>query len=90
MTRPSLQLPPGAFELVGVRVAAHHDGGPLDQPQIALAELDALALGQLHQLLDRAMCEPGVGRMSKFEKLHDAWPKLKLICTASGMRAINS
>src|SRR5262245_65146526 len=58
-----LQLPPGAFELVGVRVAPHHDGGPLGQPQIALAELDALALGQLHQLLDRAMCEPGVGRM---------------------------
>src|SRR5262249_30586344 len=27
------------------------------------AQLNALALGQLHQLLDRAMGEPGVGRM---------------------------
>src|SRR5438034_6620665 len=34
-----LQFPPGAFELVG---------GPLGHPQIALAQLNALALGQLH------------------------------------------
>src|SRR5262249_9058078 len=58
-----LQFPPRAFELVGMRVAPHHDGGALGQAQIALAQLNALALGQLHQLLDRAMGEPGVGRM---------------------------
>src|SRR5438094_5650722 len=58
-----LQFPPGAVELVGMRVAPHHDGGTLGQAQIALAQLNALALGQLHQLLDRAMGEPGVGRM---------------------------
>src|SRR5262245_32422608 len=58
-----LQFPPGAVELVGMRVAPHHDGGTLGQAQIALAQLNALALGQLHQLRDRAMGEPGVGRM---------------------------
>src|SRR6266480_6239798 len=58
-----LQFPPRAFELVGMRVAPHHDGGTFGQAQIALAQLNALALGQLHQLLDRAMGEPGVGRM---------------------------
>jgi hypothetical protein len=29
--------------------------------QIALAQLDVFALDQLHQLLDRAVDEPGVG-----------------------------
>src|SRR5262249_1304645 len=53
-----LQFPPRAFELVGMRVAPHHDGGALGQAQIALAQLNALALGQLHQLLD------GVSRAS--------------------------
>src|SRR6516225_5713467 len=46
-----LQFSPRAFELVGMRVAPHHDGGTLGQAQIALAQLNALALGQLHQLL---------------------------------------
>ena len=46
-----------------MRVAPHRDGRTLGQAQIALAQLNALALGQLHQLLDRAMGEPGVGRM---------------------------
>src|SRR5262245_35936678 len=58
-----LQFPPRAVELVGMHVAPHHDGGTLGEAQIALAQLNALALGQLHQLLDRAMGEPGVGRM---------------------------
>src|SRR5262245_61443651 len=65
-----LQFPPRAFELVGMRVAPHHDGGALGQAQIALAQLNALALGQLHQLLDRAMGEPGVGRMRDRLLLH--------------------
>jgi hypothetical protein len=65
-----LQFPPGAFELVGMRVAPHHDGGPLGHPQIALAQLNALALGQLHQLLDRAVAKPGIGRMCDRLLLH--------------------
>src|SRR5436190_6791013 len=65
-----LQFPPGAFELVGMRVAPHHDGGPLGHPQIALAQLNALALGQLHQLLDRAVGKPGIGRMCDRLLLH--------------------
>src|SRR2546430_1866807 len=46
-----------------MRVAPHHDGGTFGQAQIALAQLNALALGQLHQLRDCAMDEPGAGRM---------------------------
>src|SRR4030095_7727429 len=65
-----LQFPPGAFELVGMCVAPHHDGGALRQAQMALAQLNVLALGQLHQLLDRAMGEPGVGRMRDRLLLH--------------------
>src|SRR5256884_8285125 len=65
-----LQFPPRAFELVGMRVAPHHDGGALGQAQIALAQLNALALGQLHQLLDRVVGEPGVGRMGDRLLLH--------------------
>src|SRR5262249_21745057 len=67
-----LQFPPRAFELVCMRVAPHHDGGALGQAQIALAQLNALALGQLHQLLDRAMGKPGVGRMRDRLLLHSS------------------
>ena len=41
-------------------IAPDHDGGALGQAQIALAQLDALALGQIDQLLDRAVDEPRV------------------------------
>jgi hypothetical protein len=44
-------------------IACHHDGGSLGHAQIALAQFDALALGQPDQLLDRPMGEPRVGRM---------------------------
>src|SRR2546423_16624 len=44
-------------------VASNHDGGALGHPQIALAQFDALALGQFGQLLDRAVGEPCIGRM---------------------------
>src|SRR5438477_11556572 len=44
------ELPPGALELVGMRIAPHHDGGALGYAQIALAQFDALALGQRDQL----------------------------------------
>jgi hypothetical protein len=39
------ELAPGALGLVRMRVAPHHDGGALGEPQIALPQLDILALG---------------------------------------------
>ena len=39
------ELAPGALELVRMRVAPHHDGGALGEPQITLPQLDVLALG---------------------------------------------
>src|SRR5215470_9155866 len=48
------ELSPGALELVGMGVASNHDGGALSDPPIALAQVDALAFGQIDQLLDRA------------------------------------
>jgi hypothetical protein len=49
-----LQLPPGA----------------LGRPQLALTQFDTLAFGQIDQLLDRAVGEPGVGRMRDRFLLH--------------------
>ena len=40
---------------------------PTDEP---IVEIQRVALGQLHQLLDRAMGEPGVGRMRDRLLLH--------------------
>jgi hypothetical protein len=37
--------------------------GALGRPQLALTQFDTLAFGQIDQLLDRAVGEPGVGRM---------------------------
>jgi len=54
------ELSPGALELMRVGIAPDHDGGALGQVQIALAQFDALALGQIDQLLDRAVDEPRV------------------------------
>ena len=42
----------------------------LATPQIALAQRHALALGQRHQLLDRPVHQPGVGRMGDRLGLH--------------------
>jgi hypothetical protein len=58
-----LQLPPGAFELMRMRVAAGHDGGALGHAPIALAQFDAIAFSLVDQLLDGAVGEPGIGRM---------------------------
>ena len=77
MMRPGMQelkLPPGALELMGMRITPDHDCGPLCHPQIALAQLDTLAFGQIDQLLDRAMGEPGVGRMRDRFLLHGSTP----------------
>jgi hypothetical protein len=60
----------GALELMRVGIAPDHDGGALGQAQIALAQLDALALGQIDQLLDCPVGEPGVGRMCDRFLLH--------------------
>ena len=57
------ELPPGALELVGMRIAPHHDGGALGHAQIALAQFDTLAFGQRDQFLNRAVGEPSVGRV---------------------------
>src|SRR5713101_6109153 len=65
-----LQLSPGALELVRMRIAPDHDGGALGQAQIALAQFDPLAFGQIDQLLDRAVGKPGVGRMRDRLLLH--------------------
>jgi len=64
------ELAPGALELMGMGIAPDHDGSALGQTQIALAQLDALAFGQIDQLLDRAVGEPGVGRMRNRFLLH--------------------
>lgn len=48
---------------MGVRVAPHHDGGELGHAQIALAQFDALAFGQIDRLLDRPLREPRIARM---------------------------
>ena len=55
---------------MGMGVAPDHDGGALGQAQIALAQLDALAFGQIDQLLDRPVGEPGIGRMRDRFLLH--------------------
>ena len=65
-----LQLPPGALELMRMGIAPDHDGGALGQAQIALAQLDTLAFGQIDQLLDRTVGEPGIGRMRDRFLLH--------------------
>ena len=58
-----LERSPGALELMGMGIAPDHDGGALGHPQIALAQLHTFALGQRHQLLDRPVHQPGIGRM---------------------------
>lgn len=40
-----------------------HGGGALGHPQIALPQRHAFLLGQVGELLNRAMGEPGVGVM---------------------------
>lgn len=57
------KLAAGAVELMGVGVATDHDGDPPG----ALAQHDAFAPGQRHQLLDGAMRQPGVGVSLRIE-----------------------
>ena len=65
-----LELAVGALELVGVGIAPDHDRRPLGDPQVALPERDAVALGEADELLDRLVDEPGVGRMGDRFRLH--------------------
>ena len=41
------EFPPGALELVGMRIAPHHNGRAFGHAQITLAQPDALAFGRL-------------------------------------------
>ena len=51
-------------------IASDHDRSALGDPDIALTQDNAFALGQADELLDRAVHEPGVGRMSDRLGLH--------------------
>src|ERR1700719_1246751 len=64
------ELPPSALELVGMRIAPHHNGRAFGHAQITLAQLDALAFGHLDELLDRPVGEPRIGRMRNRLLLH--------------------
>lgn len=64
------ELPPSALELVGMRIAPHHNGRAFGHAQITLAQLDALAFGRLDELLDRPVGEPRIGRMRNRLLLH--------------------
>lgn len=55
------QRPPGALELMGMAVAADHDGRAIGDPHIALAQRHAVALGQVDQLLERLVHQASVG-----------------------------
>jgi hypothetical protein len=56
--------------MMGMGVAANHDGGALGHARIALAQFDALALGKLDELLYYPMSEAGVGWMGDRFLLH--------------------
>src|SRR5262249_25975350 len=60
------EFPPRALELVGMRIASHHNG----RAQITLAQLYALAFDRLDELLDRPVGEPRIGRMRNRLLLH--------------------
>jgi hypothetical protein len=74
ITRPrrvqELEHLAGTLELMGMGVTLDHDGGPLGDPQIALAQLDPMALGELDQLLQRPVHEPCIGRVGDRLGLH--------------------
>ena len=63
-------MAPGALELVGVGIAADHDGGALGQAQIALAQRQTVAFGEPDQLDDCPMHQPRIGRMRNCLGLH--------------------
>jgi hypothetical protein len=65
-----LELSAGTLELMGVAVAPDHDGSPLGHAQVALAQFHTMVLGELDQLLQRPVHEPGIGRMGDRLGLH--------------------
>src|SRR5438477_269930 len=50
-----LEFSPRPIELVGMGIAADHDRGALGHPTIALPQSHSSALGEIDQLLQRAM-----------------------------------
>ena len=49
-----LEFAPRSFELVGMAIPADHDRGALGHTAIALPQGHAMALGETHQLVERA------------------------------------
>ena len=68
--RRNLSCAAGALELVRVGVAPDHDRGALGHPAIALPQRHIVALCEIDQLLQRAVAQPGVGRMGDRLRLH--------------------
>ena len=64
-----LELAPGAFELVGVGIAADHDGGALRQAQIALAQRHMIAPGEPDELGERLQHLALFGHVYAFERV---------------------
>ena len=58
-----LEFSVGALELMRMGIAPGHDRRPLGEPEIALAQRDAVSLGEGDQLLDRPVGQPRVGRV---------------------------
>ena len=58
------------FELLGVSVAPGHHRRPSGEASIGLAKRHIMRLGQLAQLADRHLEEPGVGREGDVLGLH--------------------
>jgi len=65
-----LEFAPRPFELVGMAIPADHDRGALGHTAIALPQRHAMALGEIDQLLQRAMAQPRVGGMRDRLRLH--------------------
>jgi hypothetical protein len=65
-----LQRPPHPLELMRVGVTPDHDGRPLTDAQIALAQRHTLGLGEADQLLQGPMHQPRIRRMRDGLGLH--------------------
>ena len=64
------QLPAIAVKLLGMGVAARHQGGPLGDSQVRLPQLHAVPVGQVVEPLDCSVRQLGVGREGDVLELH--------------------